>query len=141
MLKPLSSTQVLVNARTVQVECQCHKCSAVRRIGSYAINQQRFCGACTLIESRENGMHDDQMAPDSTAVRVALWRAMHVQVDPPPHVLEDEIGLRLAAPDNDWRQRPDMEPQATRGYRAGIVARARFIEDVVTEQAGRGVAQ
>jgi methyltransferase (TIGR00027 family) len=87
-------------------------------------------------------MHDDQMtAPDSTAVRVALWRAMHVQVDPPPHVLEDEIGLRLAAPDNDWRQRPDMEPQATRGYRAGIVARARFIEDLVTEQAGRGVAQ
>jgi hypothetical protein len=33
-------------------------------------------------------------APDSTAVRVALWRAMHVQVDAPPHVLEDEIGLR-----------------------------------------------
>ncbi len=38
-------------------------------------------------------------APDSTAVRVALWRAMHTQVDPPPHVIEDEIGLRLAAPD------------------------------------------
>src|SRR5206468_2742633 len=27
------------------------------------------------------------------------------------------------------------------GYRAGIVARARFIEDLVTEQAGHGVAQ
>ena len=25
-------------------------------------------------------------APDSTAVRVALWRALHVQIDPPPHV-------------------------------------------------------
>jgi O-methyltransferase involved in polyketide biosynthesis len=36
-------------------------------------------------------------APDSTAVRVALWRALHVQVDPPPHVFEDEIGLQLAA--------------------------------------------
>jgi methyltransferase (TIGR00027 family) len=35
---------------------------------------------------------------DSTAVRVALWRAIHVQVDPPPHVLGDEVGLRLAAP-------------------------------------------
>jgi hypothetical protein len=35
-------------------------------------------------------------ALDSTAVRVALWRAMHVQVAPPPHVLEDEIVLRLA---------------------------------------------
>ena len=79
-------------------------------------------------------MHDKQMAaPDSTAVRVALWRAMHVQVDPPPHVLEDEIGLRLAAPDDSWRRRPDMDPQAISGYRAGIVARARFIEDLVTE--------
>ena len=32
--------------------------------------------------------------PDSTAMRVALWRAMHVQADPPPHVLEDKIGLQ-----------------------------------------------
>src|SRR6266513_691860 len=78
---------------------------------------------------------------DSTAVRVALWRAMHVQVDPPPHVREDEIGLQLAAPDDSWRRRPDMDPQATSGYRAAIVARARFIEDLVTEQAGHGVAQ
>ena len=80
-------------------------------------------------------------AADSTAVRVALWRAMHVQIDSPPHVLEDEIGLRLAAPDDGWRRRPDMDPQATSGYRAGIVARARFIEDMVTEHAGHGVAQ
>jgi methyltransferase (TIGR00027 family) len=80
-------------------------------------------------------------APDGTAVRVALWRAMHVQVDPPPHVLEDEVGLRLAAPDDGWRRRPDMDPQATRGFRAGIVARARFIEDLVAEQAGHGAAQ
>jgi len=36
-------------------------------------------------------------APDNTAVRVALWRALHVQVDPPPHVLEDELGLKLVA--------------------------------------------
>ncbi|NBH05197.1 SAM-dependent methyltransferase, partial [Amycolatopsis sp. SID8362] len=25
-------------------------------------------------------------APDSTAVRTALWRALHVAADPPPHV-------------------------------------------------------
>lgn len=43
--------------------------------------------------------------PDSTAVRVALWRAMHVQVDALPHVLDDEIGLRLAEPDAGWRER------------------------------------
>ena len=74
-------------------------------------------------------------------MRVALWRAMHVQLDPPPHVLEDEIGLQLAAPDEGWRRRPDMDPHFTRLFRASIVARARFIEDLVLEQAGRGVAQ
>jgi methyltransferase (TIGR00027 family) len=80
-------------------------------------------------------------AADNTAVRVALWRAMHVEVDPPPHVLVDEIGLKLAAPDDDWRSRPDMDPKGTSLFRASIVARARFIEDLVIEQAGRGVSQ
>jgi methyltransferase (TIGR00027 family) len=78
---------------------------------------------------------------DSTAVRTALWRAMHVQLDPPPHVLEDEIGLQLAAPEDGWRNRPDMDAQRTRPFRASIVARARFIEDLVVEAAGRGVDQ
>jgi methyltransferase (TIGR00027 family) len=87
-------------------------------------------------------MSDEQTAaPDGTAVRVALWRAMHVQVDPPPHVLEDEIGLRLVAPAADWRRRGDMDPRGTSRFRAGIVARARFVEDLVAEQAGRGVGQ
>ncbi len=80
-------------------------------------------------------------SPDSTAVRVALWRAMHVDVDAPPHVFQDEVGLRLAAPDEGWRERADMDPHTTRGFRAAIVARARFIEDLVTEQAARGVDQ
>jgi hypothetical protein len=35
--------------------------------------------------------------PDNTAVRVALWRALHLQVDAPPHIFEDELGLQLAA--------------------------------------------
>jgi methyltransferase (TIGR00027 family) len=86
-------------------------------------------------------MPDDQAAsPDNTAVRVALWRALHLEVDPPPHVLEDDVGLKLAAPDEGWRSRPDMSP-FTRPFRASIVARARFIEDLVTEQAARGVGQ
>jgi len=72
---------------------------------------------------------------------VALWRALHLEVDSPPHVLEDEIGLKLAAPDEGWRQWPDMDPQATSLLRASIVARARFIEDLVVEQAGQGVTQ
>src|SRR5947209_7009703 len=79
-------------------------------------------------------------APDSTAVRVALWRALHVEIDPPPHVLEDEFGLELAAPDDGWRSRPDMSA-FTRPFRASIVARARFVEDLVAEQAARGVGQ
>ena len=79
--------------------------------------------------------------PDSTAVRTALWRALHLEVDAPPHVLDDRIGLQLAGPDSDWRQRPDMNEYATPGVRASIVARARFIEDLVTEQTDQGVGQ
>ena len=87
-------------------------------------------------------MGDEQATePESTAVRVALWRALHTEIDPPPHVLEDEIGLQLVAPGDGWRARPDMDPDGTRGFRASIVARARFIEDLVAEQAGHGVAQ
>jgi methyltransferase (TIGR00027 family) len=80
-------------------------------------------------------------AAESSEVRVALWRAMHVQVDPRPHVLDDEIGLQLAAPEGDWRTRPDMDPTGTRWFRAGIVARARFVEDLVRERADQGVVQ
>jgi methyltransferase (TIGR00027 family) len=75
--------------------------------------------------------------PDNTAVRVALWRALHVLSDAPPHVLEDELGLKLAAPPEGWQQRPDMSP-FTRPFRASILARARFVEDQVVE---RGVKQ
>jgi methyltransferase (TIGR00027 family) len=80
-------------------------------------------------------------AADGTAVRVALWRALHVLVDAPPHVLEDEIGLQLADPADGWRDRGDMHPAGTSGFRAAIVARARFIEDLVIEQGRLGVAQ
>ena len=80
-------------------------------------------------------------APDSTAVRVALWRALHVEVDAPPHVLDDVVGLKLVAPDYPWHERPDMDPQRIKLFRASIVARARFIEDLVAEQADRGVRQ
>ena len=85
-------------------------------------------------------MDDRQVAaPDSTAARVALWRAMHRLVDPPPHVLDDDIGLRLVAPDDGWRDRPDMDPDFTRPFRTAILARARFIEDLVVEQTPGGV--
>ena len=78
---------------------------------------------------------------ESTAARVALWRALHVQIDPPPHVLEDEIGSQLLVPDSGWRCRPDMSPEGTIRSRASIVARARFIEDLVVEQTRSGISQ
>lgn len=79
--------------------------------------------------------------PDNTAVRVALWRAMHVQLDSAPHIIEDEIGFKLIAPGEEWRQRPDMNPDFTKRLRASMVARARFIEDLVIEQCIRGIGQ
>jgi methyltransferase (TIGR00027 family) len=81
------------------------------------------------------------VAPDSTAARVALWRALHLEIDASPHVLEDEIGLKLLAPDPGWQRRGDMDPQFTRPFRASIVARARFIEDLVLDQVERGLSQ
>jgi methyltransferase (TIGR00027 family) len=77
--------------------------------------------------------------PDNTAVRTALWRALHVQADAKPHILEDEIGLKLIAPPEDWQERPDMK--FTKRLRASIVARARFIEDLIIEQSKQGISQ
>lgn len=67
----------------------------------------------------------------------ACWRALHVLVDPPPHLLDDRIGLQLADVDDGWRDRPDMDAEASAELRAAVLARARFAEDLVAEQAGR----
>src|SRR5262245_18204205 len=86
-------------------------------------------------------MPDERAAePENTAARVALWRALHVQVDPPPHVFVDEVGLKLVAPEEGGHSRPAMSP-VTRPLRASILARARFVEDLVMERAARGVGQ
>lgn len=86
-------------------------------------------------------MHDKQVAtPDNTAVRTALWRALHVEIDSPPHVFEDTVGLKLVAPDDEWRSRPDMS-SFTQPFRASILARARFVEDLVAEQVAHGIGQ
>jgi methyltransferase (TIGR00027 family) len=86
-------------------------------------------------------MAEQVTEPDNTAVRVALWRALHVEVDAPPHVLEDLVGLRLADPPDGWRSRPDMDPVFTSGFRGSIVARSRFIEDLVASRSAQGVDQ
>lgn len=78
--------------------------------------------------------------PENTAVRVALWRALHLEADAPPHVFEDNIGSKLVAPEQGWQGRPDMSP-FTRPFRASIIARARFVEDLLAEQLEQGVRQ
>lgn len=84
-------------------------------------------------------MVQKSIEPDNTAVRTALWRALHVLVDAKPHILEDEIGLKLIAPKDDWKERPDMK--FTKRLRASIVARARFIEDLIIDQSEKGITQ
>ena len=83
---------------------------------------------------------NQSVEPENTAVRVALWRALHVELDAPPHVFEDRVGLTLVAPEPGWQQRPDMSP-FTRPFRASIVARARCVEDLVAERIDAGVGQ
>jgi methyltransferase (TIGR00027 family) len=70
-----------------------------------------------------------------------MWRALHREIDSPPAIIDDPIGLQLLAPAPGWRDRPDMHPSGTSGFRAGIVARARFIEDFVLAQLNQGVCQ
>src|SRR4051812_35296640 len=77
--------------------------------------------------------------PDNTAIRTALWRALHLQVDAKPAIIEDEIGLKLISPPRDWQQHPSMK--FTRRLRASIIARARFVEDLIIEQSQQGISQ
>ncbi|MDQ0109838.1 methyltransferase (TIGR00027 family) [Chitinophaga terrae (ex Kim and Jung 2007)] len=86
-------------------------------------------------------MEQRNIQPDNTAVRTALWRAMHLLADAPPHVIEDNVGLQLIAPDEGWQKRPDMDPSFTRRLRASIVARARFIEDLIIAEQERSITQ
>lgn len=80
------------------------------------------------------------VAPEHTAVRVALWRALHVQIDAQPYVLKDTIGADLVA-EKGWQNRPDMKPDFSKTMRASVVGRARFIEDLVEEQCKKGILQ
>lgn len=81
------------------------------------------------------------IAPESSAARVALWRALHTEIEQAPHVIEDTVGLKLLNPEEGWRNRGDMNPEFTKMFRASIVARARFIDDLVIDLYGKGVNQ
>lgn len=77
--------------------------------------------------------------PDNTALRTALWRALHVLTDDKPYIIEDKIGYELIKPEKDWQERPDMK--YTKRLRASIVARARFVDDIAKEEIEKGVKQ
>jgi methyltransferase (TIGR00027 family) len=80
------------------------------------------------------------ISPEHTAVRTALWRALHVILDDKPHVFADELGAKIIAEEN-WRNRPDMGADFSKSMRASIVGRARLIEDLVEERFNQGVIQ
>ncbi len=81
----------------------------------------------------------DNKQPDNTALRTALWRALHVLTDDEPYIIQDKIGYELTKPEKDWQERPDMK--FTKRLRASIVARARFVDDVAKEQIKKGIKQ
>ena len=93
----------------------------------------------TLSMSARNENFMNSRQPDNTALRTALWRALHVFEDESPHVIEDTVGYDLIKPGEDWRERPDMK--YTRRLRASIVARARLVEDLAKEEIAKGVKQ
>lgn len=80
------------------------------------------------------------IAPEHTAVRVSLWRVLHLLIDEKPSIFADDIGEKIIGETN-WRERPDMDPERSSVPRASIVTRARFVEDLVEEQLKLGVNQ
>ncbi len=83
--------------------------------------------------------NQSKLQPDNTAVRTALWRALHVQADSAPYILQDEVGLELISPEKGWQERPDMK--YTKRLRASVVARSRFIEDLIIRESRKGTRQ
>jgi methyltransferase (TIGR00027 family) len=90
----------------------------------------------TILEIKKSKM---TAKPDNTAMRTALWRALHVLADHRPYVIEDTIGYDLIRPEEAWQERPDMK--YTKRLRASVVARARFVEDVALDQIKKGIQQ
>jgi methyltransferase (TIGR00027 family) len=74
-----------------------------------------------------------------TALRVAIRRAAHQLVDPPP-VLNDPIAVRLIGADNPRDLERASHPVG-RDLRAYLAARSRFAEDHLAQAVAAGVRQ
>lgn len=85
--------------------------------------------------------------PDPTALLVAAWRAMHLLLDPPPHVFHDDLGLRMAdcpvgrstlgvpsaspLDQTPWTDFPLLGGPLAAPFRPLMVGRARCNEDLL----------
>lgn len=81
--------------------------------------------------------------PSRTALRVASLRAVHGLLDEPP-VLVDPIALPLLGRPTEAALRADpfaLNDPLSRGLRAAVVARSRFVEDELADGVAAGVRQ
>ncbi len=92
-------------------------------------------------EDRRSPNEERELAPDSTAARVALWRALHTEADAAPHVFDDSIGLELLAPGDGWVSAATWTRNSRVRFARRSWNRARFIEDLVAEQAAHEIDQ
>lgn len=84
-----------------------------------------------------------QGQPSHTALWVASLRAVHALLDE-PLVLDDPVALRLLGPAREAALRSDpfaLNDPITRGLRAALVARSRFVEDELARRIAAGVRQ
>ena len=84
-----------------------------------------------------------QGAPSRSAQRVAALRAVHQLLDE-PLVLSDPIALPLLGASTEAALRDDpfaLNDPMSRGLRAALVARSRFVEDELTRCVAAGVRQ
>jgi methyltransferase (TIGR00027 family) len=88
-------------------------------------------------------MHEAK--PSATALRVALRRAAHQDVDAQPLVFPDPLAKRILPPEaqEELKRTPDAERRPfSAALRAWMVVRARFAEDVLASGVhARGVCQ
>lgn len=92
-------------------------------------------------------------APSQTAFATAYMRAVHVNLDGPPPVLNDRVAFRLLPPymqrvirhqkvvASGWSRRLRVRDPAATAMRSQIVVRARYAEDCLKEVCERGVGR
>ncbi|MFO0882622.1 MAG: class I SAM-dependent methyltransferase [Pirellulales bacterium] len=78
--------------------------------------------------------------PDNTAIRMALWRALHLEADA-PRIPSRQLRSSLSLPRLAGKTRPDTAPSRVLLASASIVARARFVEDLLTSKIAAGISQ